>query len=44
MSTRTPFIAGNWKMNKTIAEAEAFIADVTRYMLAGLMTKGPQDP
>ena len=24
--TRTPFIAGNWKMNKTIAEAEAFIA------------------
>jgi triosephosphate isomerase len=25
-ATRTPFIAGNWKMNKTIAEAEAFIA------------------
>ncbi len=25
MSDRTPFIAGNWKMNKTIAEAEAFI-------------------
>ena len=24
-------------------EAEAFIAEVTRYMLAGLMTKGPQD-
>ena len=24
--TRTPFIAGNWKMNKTIAEAEQFIA------------------
>jgi triosephosphate isomerase len=23
---RTPFIAGNWKLNKTIAEAEAFIA------------------
>jgi triosephosphate isomerase (TIM) len=23
---RTPLIAGNWKMNKTIAEAEAFIA------------------
>jgi triosephosphate isomerase len=22
---RTPFIAGNWKLNKTIAEAEAFI-------------------
>ena len=26
MSIRTPFIAGNWKMNKTIGEAEAFIA------------------
>ena len=25
MSSRKPFIAGNWKMNKTIAEAEAFI-------------------
>jgi triosephosphate isomerase (TIM) len=25
MSERTPLIAGNWKMNKTIAEAEAFI-------------------
>jgi triosephosphate isomerase len=24
--TRIPFIAGNWKLNKTIAEAEAFIA------------------
>ncbi len=23
--TRTPFVAGNWKMNKTVAEAEAFI-------------------
>ena len=23
--SRTPFIAGNWKMNKTVAEAEAFI-------------------
>jgi triosephosphate isomerase len=23
--TRTPYIAGNWKLNKTIAEAEAFI-------------------
>jgi len=23
--SRTPFVAGNWKMNKTIAEAEAFI-------------------
>lgn len=26
MSARTPLIAGNWKMHKTIAEAEAFIA------------------
>ncbi len=25
MSERTPLIAGNWKMNKTIAEAEEFI-------------------
>ena len=24
--TRTPFIAGNWKMNKTVAEAERFVA------------------
>jgi triosephosphate isomerase len=24
--SRTPFIAGNWKMNKTIAEAEQFIS------------------
>jgi triosephosphate isomerase (TIM) len=23
--SRTPFIAGNWKMNKTVAEAEAYI-------------------
>jgi triosephosphate isomerase len=23
---RVPFIAGNWKMNKTVAEAEAFVA------------------
>ena len=23
--SRTPFVAGNWKLNKTIAEAEAFI-------------------
>ena len=26
MSSRIPFIAGNWKMNKTVAEAESFIA------------------
>jgi triosephosphate isomerase (TIM) len=25
---RRPVIAGNWKMHKTIAEAEAFIADL----------------
>jgi len=25
---RTPFVAGNWKMNKTVQEAEAFIADL----------------
>ena len=25
MSDRTPFIAGNWKMNNTIAEAEELI-------------------
>ncbi len=25
-AARTPFIAGNWKMHKTVAEAEAFIA------------------
>jgi triosephosphate isomerase len=25
---RTPFIAGNWKMHKTIAEAEAYIASL----------------
>jgi triosephosphate isomerase len=24
--SRTPFVAGNWKMHKTVAEAEAFIA------------------
>src|SRR5205823_2891853 len=24
--SRTPLIAGNWKMNKTIAEAEAFVS------------------
>jgi triosephosphate isomerase len=25
VTTRTPLIAGNWKMNKTVSEAEAFI-------------------
>src|SRR5689334_16186837 len=24
--SRTPLIAGNWKMHKTVAEAEAFVA------------------
>jgi triosephosphate isomerase len=26
--SRTPFIAGNWKMNKTVSEAETFIASL----------------
>jgi triosephosphate isomerase (TIM) len=26
--SRTPLVAGNWKMNKTVAEAEAFVAAV----------------
>lgn len=26
---RTPFVAGNWKMNKTVAEARAFAAELT---------------
>ena len=26
MPSRTPFVAGNWKMHKTVAEAEAFIS------------------
>ncbi|MBE3119210.1 MAG: triose-phosphate isomerase [Candidatus Atribacteria bacterium] len=26
---RTPFVAGNWKMNKTIAEARAFVAEMS---------------
>ncbi|MEY2441679.1 MAG: triosephosphate isomerase, partial [bacterium] len=25
MASRTPFIAGNWKMHKTVAEAEEYI-------------------
>ena len=24
--SRTPFIAGNWKMHKTVAEAEEYVA------------------
>jgi len=26
---RTPFVAGNWKMNKTIAEARALVAEIS---------------
>ncbi len=26
---RTPFVAGNWKMNKTVAEARALVAEMT---------------
>jgi triosephosphate isomerase len=37
MSPRTPFIAGNWKMNKTVAEAEAFVR-----ALAGRVPDGVQ--
>ena len=33
-AARTPFIAGNWKMHKTVAEAEAFVAG----LLPGLST------
>jgi triosephosphate isomerase (TIM) len=29
LTSRTPFIAGNWKMFKTIAEAEAYVAALT---------------
>ena len=32
---RTPFIAGNWKMHMTIAEAEAFIAALLPRLAAG---------
>jgi triosephosphate isomerase len=27
VSSRVPVIAANWKMNKTIADAEAFLGD-----------------
>lgn len=27
-SPRTPYIAGNWKMHKTVAEAQAYVADL----------------
>lgn len=32
---RTPFIAGNWKMNKTIAETRALIAELRAALPAG---------
>ena len=35
MSSRTPFIAGNWKMFKTIAEAEAYV-DALAPLVAGV--------
>jgi triosephosphate isomerase (TIM) len=30
MTMRKPIIAGNWKMNKTVAEAVALAADIKR--------------
>jgi len=35
MSTRTPIIAGNWKMNKTVAEAVSFVQEI-REALQGI--------
>jgi len=32
---RTPFIAGNWKMNKTVAEAAALVAELKGLLPAG---------
>ena len=34
--SRTPFIAGNWKMNKTAAEAEQFIAALRERLVPGV--------
>jgi triosephosphate isomerase len=34
--SRTPFIAGNWKMNKTAAEAEAFLAAFVERVVPGV--------
>ena len=31
---RTPFVAGNWKMNKTVAEARALVAEMTPTLCA----------
>jgi triosephosphate isomerase len=31
---RTPFVAGNWKMNKTVAEARALVAEMTPVLRA----------
>ena len=33
---RTPFVAGNWKMNKTVEQARALVAE----MLPGLQAVG----
>jgi hypothetical protein len=33
--SRTPFVAGNWKMHKTIAEAEEFITGLLPLAGAG---------
>jgi len=33
---RTPIIAGNWKMNKTIAETKAFLAEVKNFSVEGV--------
>ena len=37
MSPRTPFLAGNWKMNKTAAEAEAFLERADTLLIGGAM-------
>lgn len=34
MATRRPLIAGNWKMNKTVKEAEAFVAELRKVVAA----------
>ena len=35
---RKPFIAGNWKMNNTIAESEALIQEGLSHLMAGRTT------
>ena len=34
--TRIPFIAGNWKMNLTVAEAREFAKEVAGKVLPGI--------